>query len=521
MLARRILGVLRQYPNPNVAYLTLRIAEMMSYSAIYSAAEYVRFPALEPPKFNVNTDEEIENPAQVKRKKAIKDLTYKYFAPAGFFEQLEEYRFLRRNYDGKNRRLPQRLREKYNKVRKLNARYGPFLTTTLSEAYAKLRLAYPGKGDHDAMREYLQYICGPEGQDFQDNFYKTGRLSDEEDAEFERRLVAAGTQRARVAEINAQIDAANEKLEKARWVIRFKVAKYKGKAVPVLIDFDDSAITIHEAGRTDVIVPWLAKIVNAWLKAHKDTLNYLFDFGWGDDGIEHLSIDEQKKARDLIDGALKRMLTDSSYAKQLAEQSNAVHKAYDQLRFVRQNAAFIADWAIATRPDLLSLTVNQAVHRARRWHAALRRQQKIDAERELAAKPGSTVFVTGPYTFYALDTKAQLEDEGQCQGHCVGSYWKDVQEGKTTIYSVRTPEKRIATIEVVKGAERQVMGRFNKDIRNQADRKAIAEFFVYTGISSRDYAQEMKEVHATPKPPETLSGLMGVDRAFGRFGFRY
>jgi predicted transcriptional regulator len=119
-------------------------------------------------------------------------------------------------------------------------------------------------------------------------------------------------------------------------------------------------------------------------------------------------------------------------AKSIASVPNAIHELLRGGALDR-----IADWAEATRPDIMRLTVKQAVHRERRWHAGLARERKTEASR---AAPGEIVmrFDDG-WSVQKLLERAQLVAEGEALGHCVGGaqYASRCAEGLIEIYSLR------------------------------------------------------------------------------------
>ncbi len=63
------------------------------------------------------------------------------------------------------------------------------------------------------------------------------------------------------------------------------------------------------------------------------------------------------------------------------------------------------------------------------------------------------------YHFVVLHTGAQLREEGRWMDHCVGSYAKEVSDGKSIIVSIRRGNLRVATMELV--AREQSAGTYN------------------------------------------------------------
>ena len=54
----------------------------------------------------------------------------------------------------------------------------------------------------------------------------------------------------------------------------------------------------------------------------------------------------------------------------------------------------------------------------------------------------------GGLSFVALQTGKALRTEGAAMHHCVASYWQNVVNGKSRIYSIRENRSRVATLEV-------------------------------------------------------------------------
>ena len=51
----------------------------------------------------------------------------------------------------------------------------------------------------------------------------------------------------------------------------------------------------------------------------------------------------------------------------------------------------------------------------------------------------------GGLSFVALQTGKALRAEGAAMHHCVASYWRNVVNGKSRIYSIRENGRRVAT----------------------------------------------------------------------------
>ena len=119
-----------------------------------------------------------------------------------------------------------------------------------------------------------------------------------------------------------------------------------------------------------------------------------------------------------------------------------------------QDADDLADWAMLDTgsfdPDM---SPEQAQAASDRWH-----------EEQASVRPGpwslqelSVVVDYGPLPatavvdgleLHALRTITELDLESQRMHHCVRSYWPYVSSGRSRIYSIRSGENRIATLEL-------------------------------------------------------------------------
>jgi hypothetical protein len=191
------------------------------------------------------------------------------------------------------------------------------------------------------------------------------------------------------------------------------------------------------------LVPWIARVVHRWRKAHP------------------------------------------------APQEKHVSELYR----LGEDIIEIADWARATRPDLMPLTILQVRRRTRAWH-----KSKV-VEAELALRPESPVVLENElYRVLRLETRDALEHEGRVMRHCVGDYWQAVVEGKRTrIYAVveKATGKSLATVETTEKRPwneklltggrfaygvRQVRGFANARVTNVGVRATLATLYQQEGI---------------------------------------
>lgn len=124
---------------------------------------------------------------------------------------------------------------------------------------------------------------------------------------------------------------------------------------------------------------------------------------------------------------------------------------YAEIEKLARSIGDLCDYVSEERIDPAHLTLNQLLHRSRRWHAAQRRDA-MAAE----APPSERVYDRDKYGVFKLTTREALEHEGNFMNHCVGRYWKDVHDGVKDIYSVRNLDgQSVATVEVQDPRRRQ------------------------------------------------------------------
>jgi hypothetical protein len=169
---------------------------------------------------------------------------------------------------------------------------------------------------------------------------------------------------------------------------------------------------------------------------------------------------------------------------------------------LRRKASDVADWASATHPNLMSLSIGQVLTRTKRWHDEMKARASMQK-----ARPGVVIhrFSDG-WTFERLDERDQLKAEGESQGHCVGQdhYARDVEEGILEIYSLRdskgiphvTVEVDTTRVEALvesgamssmraaslSGIAVQIKGRGNKPVRKAAYCTKLRDAFEIAGI---------------------------------------
>jgi hypothetical protein len=212
--------------------------------------------------------------------------------------------------------------------------------------------------------------------------------------------------------------------------------------------------------------------------------------------------------------ALKGKLAPLTAAQNRAAGLRGVPTKFGQLKRLIGKRDEVRDWVNETRPQLMQLTIPQVLYRQARWHAALLRQERANAE------PGKVVmrFDDG-WTVQELTTRSQLGAEGKNMGHCVGglSYFDAVTSGDIQIFSLRdakgiprvTLEVEVAFWQSGKGAKkilnrylRQAKTRGNKTPKKRDMCKKIFQFVDEAELAYGSFGDLWSCLELNPALPE-------------------
>jgi len=106
----------------------------------------------------------------------------------------------------------------------------------------------------------------------------------------------------------------------------------------------------------------------------------------------------------------------------------------------------IIDYIEQNDPDIMSMSYEQVKDDAVAWHAELK--MKADEEAKEYKTHNVVYTLTNGWEIVKL-SGGDCEPEGNNMGHCSGGYSQQVEEGTTSIYSLRDPQnKPHATIEM-------------------------------------------------------------------------
>lgn len=129
------------------------------------------------------------------------------------------------------------------------------------------------------------------------------------------------------------------------------------------------------------------------------------------------------------------------------------------------------------RPLNPAWSLMRAQQEMRDWHDRLSagdsaRRYGVIATQNIDRGEHPDLIIVDGFEFVALRTPMAIHAEGQHMRHCVASYVNDVLSGRCSIVSIQRDEKRIATMELVKGRPVQIKGRCNaapgQDVRTAA-----------------------------------------------------
>ena len=167
--------------------------------------------------------------------------------------------------------------------------------------------------------------------------------------------------------------------------------------------FADGAM--REPSEADSIFPWVARELSKLSKRTIAALQATWEPTWEPETAEHHRL-LPKRARVLI------------------------YRAYsDHLDNLRKSCNAIAQWAKATRTDIMKMSLDEVLEAIKGF-----RVKKKVARGEVVYK-----FKSG-WTVESLKGKKQLDCEAGFLAHCVYSYVGEVERGESVIYSLRDPD---------------------------------------------------------------------------------
>ncbi len=136
--------------------------------------------------------------------------------------------------------------------------------------------------------------------------------------------------------------------------------------------------------------------------------------------------------------------------------SPKAHAANRHMRELVEGLTPIREWIINGngRPQG---TFRQTLRAAQAWHTAVLERQIDAAQVQLGLAEGAStaIKIGGGWSVVALVSRDQLAAEGSVMRHCVGSYYRQVMAGRTTIFSLRKNGAPKVTFEIIGGQVHQ------------------------------------------------------------------
>ena len=154
----------------------------------------------------------------------------------------------------------------------------------------------------------------------------------------------------------------------------------------------------------------------------------------------------------------------------------------------------VADWFVATRPNLATVTAPQAVASSIAWHRELANKNDEKAEKTAldTSHLKNVATLNAGVEIFEL-TPADLKDEGSVMKHCIGAsptYAQELRSGKARAFSVRRNKKRLYTVWTVKKNIEQFKAKANRIPGPGTDADAATQaiaWFASKGIADNCY----------------------------------
>ena len=123
---------------------------------------------------------------------------------------------------------------------------------------------------------------------------------------------------------------------------------------------------------------------------------------------------------------------------------------YSEANGARHMVDFVSAHADTFNPRW---TLNRARAEEQKWHADLAMAKMVERtgvplDTVIDYTPLPLLWEHGGLSFVALQTGNALRAEGAAMHHCVASYWQNVVNGKSRIYSILENGNRVATLDL-------------------------------------------------------------------------
>jgi hypothetical protein len=156
---------------------------------------------------------------------------------------------------------------------------------------------------------------------------------------------------------------------------------------------------------------------------------------------------------------------------------------------------FIIDWAAKKKPDIFSMSFQEAFKNSKDWHDNLEFKEVKNHPNKMDEE--SVIYVTkNKKYFFKLLKSNELSLEGNLMKNCVSSYSNKILKGHSLIISMRDMKNEphvTIEVDVKTSSVTQVRGKANTAPSSEY-MKAITEFAIYASGFEEDFDQDILNV---------------------------
>ena len=171
-----------------------------------------------------------------------------------------------------------------------------------------------------------------------------------------------------------------------------------------------------------------------------------------------------------VERVIRAKSSDPAWLKTALERGDEVY-SLDLSPREMETISHWVDYLNTLNGDISRISIPQLQKKVKEWEESFAKQKAGNEDGiELIHK------YSDGFSWVRVFGKDSLNREGKLMNHCVGSYYNEVKNNKTSIYSLRDKSnKPHCTIEIRKGKIEQIKGNSNKSIKQQY-RKYIIDF---------------------------------------------
>jgi hypothetical protein len=157
---------------------------------------------------------------------------------------------------------------------------------------------------------------------------------------------------------------------------------------------------------------------------------------------------------------------------------------------------YIIDWAKKERPDIFSLSFEDAFANSKSWHNNLKFKKVKKHPSEILDKETIIYTTKNNKYFFKLLNSSELSLEGNIMKNCVSSYGNKILKGHSLIISMRDMKNQphvTIEVDIKTSSVTQVRGKANERPSKEY-MKAITEFAIYASGFEEDFDQDILNV---------------------------